>query len=81
MHRVAVQDDRFQLLVGGEQDGAAGGLVNAVRFHPHQAAFDHVDPADAVLAAQLVQHGYDGCRRELLAVDCHRGAGFEGDLI
>ncbi len=54
--RFAVQHQRFQLAVGGQQDGAAGGLVHAVRFHPHQAVLDQVDAADAVLPADLVEH-------------------------
>ena len=37
------------------QDGAARGLVDAPRLDAHEAVLDHVDPADPVLAALLVQ--------------------------
>ena len=66
--------------MGGHQDRPPGGLVDAVRFHAHQAAFDHIGAADAVRPAQGVQVRHQGRRGGLLAVDRHRRAGLKGDL-
>jgi len=56
---LAVDDEGFQIAVCGEQDGAAGGLVDAAGFHPDEAVLDDVDPADAVGTAEGVEHAHD----------------------
>ena len=53
----AVERDRFDGAVRGEQDGAAGRLVDAARLHADEAVLDQVEPADAVVAAELVERG------------------------
>ena len=63
----------------GEQDGAAGRLVNAARFHADKSVLDEIDPADAVVAAELIELGQQDSRRELLAVDRDRIALLEAD--
>ncbi len=55
--------------MGEVKDGAAGGLIDAARLHAHKAVFDQVDPADAMLAAELVQRAQDVAGAEFLAVD------------
>jgi hypothetical protein len=52
VHRAAVERDRFHRPVGGEQDRAARGLVDAARFHADEAVLDEIDAADAVVAAE-----------------------------
>jgi hypothetical protein len=42
-----------------QQDRAAGRLVDAAGLHADEAVFDEVEPADAVLAAQLVEPRQD----------------------
>ena len=66
--------------VGGEEDGAAGGLVDAARLHADEAVLDEVEPADAVPAAELVEAGEEGGGGEGLAVDRDRVAALEADL-
>ena len=52
------------LAMGKVEDGAAGGLVNAAGFHADKAVFDEIDTADAVLAAEFVEHAHDLQRGE-----------------
>ena len=59
-----VNRDRFNVAVGRQQDGAAGGFINAAALHAHEAVFHNVHAADAVLAAQGVQHIHDAQRAE-----------------
>ena len=46
-----------------QQDRAAGRLVDAARLHADKAVLDEVEPADAVLAAELVELGQQRGRR------------------
>ena len=62
MHRAAVERDRFDAAMGGEQDGAAGRLVDAARLHADEAVLDQVEPADAVVVAELVEPARAGWR-------------------
>ena len=55
--------------VRGEQDRAAGRLVDAARFHADEAVLDQVEAADAIVVAELVELGQQRCRRQFLAVD------------
>ena len=55
--------------MGRVEDRHAGGFVHAAALHADEAVLDHVDPADAVAAADLVQRLDDLQRAELLAVD------------
>ena len=57
MRRLAVEGQRFDGAVGDVEDGAAGRLVDAARFHADEAVLDEVDPADAVVAAEPVEVG------------------------
>ena len=41
--------------MGGVEDRHAGRFVHAAALHADEAVLDHVDPADAVAAADLVQ--------------------------
>ena len=66
--------------MGGEQDRAAGRLVDAARLHPDEAVLDQVEPADAVVVAELVEAGEQGRRRQRLAVDRDGIAALEVDL-
>ena len=45
---LAVHDEGLEIAVGGEQDEAAGGFVDAAGFHADEAVLDDVDAADAV---------------------------------
>ena len=51
MQGIPVQGNRFQLFVGRAEDRPAGGLIDPARFHPHQAVFHQIHPADAMLSA------------------------------
>ncbi len=49
----------FEVAVGGEQDGAAGGFVDAAGLHADEAVLDDVHAADAVAAAEQVEDAHD----------------------
>ena len=55
MRRTAIERDRFDAAMRGEQDGAARRLVHAARLHADEAVLDQVEPADAVLATERVE--------------------------
>ncbi len=76
----AIEGDRLELLVRGREDRRGGLLVDAAALHPDQPVFDQVDPADAVLAADLVERldHLDGLH--LRAVDGDWPALLEADL-
>ena len=65
---------------GGQQHRAAGRLVDAARLEADEAVLHQVHASDAVRAAELVEPGEEGRRRERRAVHRHRVAGLEGDL-
>ena len=64
----------------GEQDRAAGGLVHAARLHADEAVLDQVEPADAIVVAELVERGQQRRGRQRLAVDRDRVAVLESDF-
>jgi len=55
--------------MGEMEDGAAWGLIDAAGFHAHVAVLDHIDAADAVFAAELVEGLHHGQRAEGFAVE------------
>ena len=77
MDHLAIQRDRFHRAVRLFQNGAAGGFIHAAALHAHETIFQQVDPANAMFAAQLVEFGQKGRRRQAFAVDGHRIALFE----
>src|SRR6476620_8407509 len=62
------------------QDRAAGGLVDAMALHAYQPILDQVDPPDAMLCSQLIEHSqqYDGIETRAIDADWH--ALLEADL-
>ncbi len=50
-------------------DLAAGGLVHAAALHADEAVLDQVEPADAVLPAEIVERREQGRRAHRLAVE------------
>ena len=66
--------------MGGEQDRAAGRFVHAARLHADIAVLDQIEPADAVVVAELVERGEQRRGREALAVDRDRISLLERDL-
>ena len=72
MAGAAVERDRFDGPVRGEQDRAARRLVHAARLHADEAVLDQIDAADAVVAAELVEPGEQRGGRHRLAVEAHR---------
>ena len=72
MRRAAIKGDLLDAAMRFEQDGAAGGFIDAARFHADKAPFHQIKPANAVFASQLVQAGQDRRRRHGFAVDRHR---------
>ena len=79
MHGPAVEGDRLDAAVGGQQDGAAGGLIDAARLHADEAVLDQIETADAVVVAVLVQGGQQGGRRHGFAIDRDGVALLEAD--
>src|SRR5205823_11772314 len=63
-----------------EQDRAARRLVNAARLHTDKTVLDEIEAADAMLAAELIEAGQQGSRRQHFAIDCNRIAAQEVDL-
>ena len=59
MHDFAIHRERFHLAMREVKDGAARRLVNAAPLHSDKTVLHHVDAADAVLAANLVQRLHD----------------------
>src|SRR5947208_2724196 len=63
MRRAAVEAEALDAAMRRQQDRAARGLVDAARFHADKAVLDEIEPADAVLAAELVEASQQGRRR------------------
>ena len=63
-----------------EQDGAAGRLVDAARFHADEAVLHEIETADAIVMAQPVELGEERGGRHRLAVDGDGIALLELDL-
>src|SRR5262249_42401 len=51
----AIERDRFDPPVGGEQYRAAWSLVHAAWLHADEAIFDKIEPPDAVGTAELIE--------------------------
>src|ERR1700730_14559865 len=68
MHRAAVKAEALDAAMRQLQDRAARRLVDAARLHADKAVLDQIEPADAMLAADLVQPGQECSRRQLLSV-------------
>ncbi|MCY1294147.1 hypothetical protein D9M70_434300 [compost metagenome] len=75
-----VERDRFDRAVRGEQDRAAGGLIDAARLHADEAVLDEIETADAVVAAVLVKLGKQRGGRQAHAVDRDGVTTLEADL-
>ena len=63
--------------MSGLQDGDAGRLVYAARFHTDKAVLDQIDAADAVFAADIIEFREQIDRTVFFAVDRDRLAFFE----
>ena len=61
---IAVDGEGLEVLVGCEEDGAAGSLIDAAGLHADEAVLDDVNAADAVLAAEEVEDAHDAVGRE-----------------
>lgn len=59
MHGFAIHDEGLEVAVGFEEDGAAGGFIDAAGFHADEAVFYDIDAADAVAAAEKVEDAHD----------------------
>ena len=60
MRGAAVERDRFDGAMRGEQDRPARRLVHAARLHADEAVLDEIEPADAIVVAELVERGQQG---------------------
>src|SRR5690606_9824409 len=80
MSRAAVQRDRFDGAVRGQKDRASRGFIDTTAFHAYEPVFDEVEPADAVVAAEIVKRGQHGGGRLLLSVQGNGIAPQELDL-
>src|SRR5688572_32374071 len=47
MHRAAVEGQALDAAMRRLPDGAAGGFIDAARFHPDKAVLHEIEPADA----------------------------------
>ncbi len=80
VHRLAVEDERFEFAVRVEQNRAAGGLIHAARLHPHQPIFDQIHAPDAVRPADGVQPLDEFGRAQAFSIDGNRRAALELDF-
>src|SRR5262249_15216240 len=78
--RPRIGRQRLDRRARGVHHRAARRLVDPARLHADEAILDEVDPADAVLAGDLVEPGQHLDRAEPLAVDRDRVAALELDL-
>ncbi len=74
------QAQRLQLAMGLVQDHRRRRLVQLARLDADQPVLDVIDPADAVLAAELVEPFDQRHAVELLAVEADRPAVLEVDV-
>ena len=61
----------------GQQDRPAGRFVDAPRLHADKPVLNKVDPADTVIAPQIVQGGKERRRRHRFAIQRNRIALFK----
>ena len=69
----------FDPAMRGQQDRAAGRFIDPARLHADEAAFDQVEPADAIVVAEAVEPRQQRRGRQCLAIDRHRVAALEID--
>ena len=55
--RFAVEGERLDGAVSDAEDGAAGGFVNAARFHADETVLDQIEAADAIVVAEAIEFG------------------------
>src|SRR5919202_465714 len=79
VQRLAIQRDRFQLLVRGGKDRRTWLLVDPVALHPDEPILDEIDPADTVPAADLIQGTEQLDWTEHYAIEADRVALFEAE--
>ena len=80
VRRLAVEAQRFEFAMRGDQQRAARRFVRAARFHPDQAIFDQVDASHAVRRRDFIQLFDQRHRGTLFAVHRNRRAGLESDF-
>src|SRR6516162_2580569 len=72
MGGAAIERDRFDATMGGEQDSAARRLIHTARLHADEAVLDEIEPTDALLAAERVELRQQRRGRKVLAVERER---------
>ena len=72
VRRGAIERDELDAPMGGKQDRAAGRFVDAAGLHADEAVLDQVEPADAIVLAELVELREEGRGRQFLAIDRDR---------
>ena len=77
MHEIAVERHLLHEPMGLVEERHARGLVDAPALHADEPVLDDVGAADAVAAADVVEHEHHLVRRQGLAVDPHRHAVLE----
>ena len=80
MQRLAIEAQRFELAMRGDEQSAAGCFVRAARFHADETIFDNVHAADAIGCGDFIQLIEQRERREFLAVHGDGIPGFEADF-
>ena len=68
MHHLAVEGEGLHLTMREMEDGAAWRLIDAAGFHADVTVLDHINTADAVLAAEPVEALHHAQRIERFAV-------------
>jgi len=69
MRGLAIEAQRFQLAMRGNEQRAAGSFVGAARFDADQAIFHQVNAADAVRGGDFIQSVEQRDRAQGLSVD------------
>ena len=80
MRGLAVEAQRFEFAMRGDQQCAARSFVRAARFDSDQPIFDEVHASHAIRRGDFVQLIEQRYRRELLAVYGNRSAALESDF-
>ena len=80
MRRLAIEAQRFEFAMRGDQQSAAGRFVRAARLDSHQPVFDEIDASDAMCRRDGIQFFEQRERAELLAIHGDRNAAFESDF-
>src|ERR1700741_2438305 len=80
MRGLAVNGESLQFLMGFYEKGSAGSFVSAARLHPHEAIFDKIGAADAVLGGDFVERFKKLDRAEFRSVDRDWCAGCKTDF-